>query len=93
MLLAAPGMCNLDDEAPVVDGAPPEEAVQRDARSPAQRNHDGLNAALRAMLASGDLGRHNGLPASIVVTTTLTELEAAAGNGLTGGAPSCRCPT
>ncbi|OBH82958.1 HNH endonuclease signature motif containing protein [Mycobacterium scrofulaceum] len=83
--LAAPGMCNPEDEAPVVDGAPTEEAVQRDTRTSAQRNHDGLNAALRAVLASGELGRHNGLPASIVVTTTLTELEAAAGKGLTGG--------
>src|SRR5690242_6104665 len=75
--LAAPGMCNPDDEKPVVDGAPSEEAVQHDTRSPAQRNHDGLNAALRAMLASGKLGQHNGLPASIIVTTTLKELEAA----------------
>ncbi|WP_415822864.1 HNH endonuclease signature motif containing protein, partial [Mycobacterium senriense] len=83
--LAAPGMCNPDDDTPVVDGAPSEEAVQRDTRTPGQRNHDGLNAALRAMLASGDLGQHKGLPASIVVTTTLTELEAAAGKGLTGG--------
>ncbi|MGV0050016.1 HNH endonuclease signature motif containing protein [Mycobacterium colombiense] len=83
--LAAPGMCNPDDDTPAVDGAPSEEAVQRDTRTPGQRNHDGLNAALRAMLASGDLGQHNGLPASIVVTTTLTELEAAAGKGLTGG--------
>jgi hypothetical protein len=31
------------------------------------------------------LGQHNGLPASIIVTTTLRELEAAAGRGLTGG--------
>ncbi|WP_459971737.1 13E12 repeat family protein, partial [Mycobacterium sp. MUNTM1] len=83
--LAAPGMCNPDDGTPVVDGAPSEEAVQRDTRTPGQRNHDGLNAALRATLASGDLGQHNGLPASIIVTTTLTELEAAAGRGLTGG--------
>ncbi|OBG68333.1 HNH endonuclease signature motif containing protein [Mycobacterium sp. E735] len=83
--LAAPGMCNPDDEVPVIDGAPTEEAVQRDTRTAAQRQHDGLNAALRATLASGKLGRHNGLPASIVVTTTLTELEAAAGKGLTGG--------
>jgi hypothetical protein len=36
-------------------------------------------------LASGEPGQHNGLPASIVVTTTLGELEAAAGRGLTGG--------
>jgi hypothetical protein len=83
--LAAPGMCNPDDEKPVVDGAPSEEAVQHDTRSPAQRNHDGLNAALRATLASGKLAQHNGLPASIIVTTTLKELEAAAGKGLTGG--------
>ncbi|HEX5256975.1 MAG TPA: HNH endonuclease signature motif containing protein [Mycobacterium sp.] len=83
--LAAPGMCNPDDDTPIVDGAPPEEAVRHDARTPGQRNHDGLNAALRAMLASGELVQHNGLPTSIVVTTTLEELEAAAGKGLTGG--------
>jgi hypothetical protein len=83
--LAAPGMCNPDDDTTVVDGAPWQDAIDRDSRSPAQRDHDGLNAALRALLASGELGRHNGLPASIVVTTTLAELEAAAGRGLTGG--------
>ncbi len=37
------------------------------------------------MLASGDFGQHNGLPASIIVTTTLQELESGAGKGLTGG--------
>ncbi|WP_406816790.1 HNH endonuclease signature motif containing protein [Mycobacterium sp. M23085] len=83
--LAAPGMCNPFDETPCIDGAPTQDAIDRDPRSAAQRNHDGLNAALRAMLASGKLGQHNGLPASIVVTTTLAELEAAAGRGLTGG--------
>ena len=83
--LAAPGMCNPDDQTPVVDGTPAQEAIECDARSPSQRNHDALNAALRAMLASGELGQHNGLPASIIVTTTLAELEAAAGKGLTGG--------
>ncbi|MCA2318015.1 DUF222 domain-containing protein, partial [Mycobacterium sp. WUMAC-025] len=50
-----------------------------------QRGHDALLAGLRALLASGKLGQHNGLPASIIVTTTLQELEAAAGRGLTGG--------
>ncbi len=60
---AAPGMCNPDDDTPVVDGPPDQEAVQRDSRSTAQRNHDGLNAALRGLLASGKLGQHNGLPA------------------------------
>ncbi|HKI39849.1 MAG: HNH endonuclease signature motif containing protein [Mycobacterium sp.] len=82
---AAPGMCNPEDDAPVVDGSPDDETIQRDTRSAAQRNHDGLNAALRALLASGQLGQHNGLPATIVVTTTLENLEAAAGTGLTGG--------
>jgi hypothetical protein len=42
--LAAPDMCNPTDDTPVVDGAPTEEAIDRDARSPAQRNHDALNA-------------------------------------------------
>jgi hypothetical protein len=82
--LAAPGMCNPDDETPCVDGAPSEQSIERDGRNAAQRQHDALNAALRALLASGKLGQHNGLPASIVVTTTLQELEAAAGRGLTG---------
>jgi len=31
------------------------------------------------------LGQHNGLPAAIIATTTLAELEAAAGHALTGG--------
>ena len=83
--LAAPGMANPDDHTPVVDDAPAEDAVQRDTRSSAQRNHDALNAALRAVLASGKLGQHNGLPASIIITTTLKDLEAAAGKALTGG--------
>jgi hypothetical protein len=82
---AAPGMCNPVDDTPVVDAPPDDEAKRRDTRSPAQRNHDGLNAALRALLASGKLGQHNGLPASIIVTTTLKDLEDAAGKGLTGG--------
>jgi hypothetical protein len=83
--LAAPGMCNPLDQTAVVDGAATRQEVDRDSRSPAQRNHDALTAALRALLASGKLGQHNGLPASIIVTTTLAELEAAAGKGLTGG--------
>jgi len=83
--LAAPGMANPYDDKPVVDGTPGEEAVRRDTRSAAQRNHDGLHAGLRALLASGELGQHNGLPASIIVSTTLAELQAGAGTGLTGG--------
>ncbi|QQK49660.1 HNH endonuclease [Mycobacterium avium subsp. paratuberculosis] len=83
--LAAPGMCNPLDENPCVEGTPSRHAIDGDARSAAQRNHDGLLAGLRALLASGNLGQHNGLPASIIVTTTLADLQAAAGRGLTGG--------
>jgi Domain of unknown function (DUF222) len=83
--LAAPGMCNPDDETPCVSGTPSHAAIQGDTRSLGQRNHDALLAAARALLASGELGQHNGLPASIIVTTTLDELEKGAGRGLTGG--------
>src|ERR1700733_3580025 len=83
--LAAPGMCNPDDIEPCVSGTPSQAAIQGDPRSTSQRNHDALVAAGRALLASGDLGQHNGLPASIIVTTTLQELEAGAGKALTGG--------
>ncbi|KCE97359.1 hypothetical protein P510_01196 [Mycobacterium tuberculosis TKK_04_0044] len=83
--LAAPGACNPDDQTPLVDDTPDADAVRRDTRSQAQRNHDGLLAALRGLLASGELGQHKGLPVTIVVSTTLKELEAATGKGVTGG--------
>ena len=65
--LAAPGMCNPATETPCVDGPPTQEAIDTDTRSSAQRQHDGLLAGLRALLASGEPGQHNGLPASIIV--------------------------
>lgn len=83
--LARPGMADPYAEKPVLDGSPSQNAIDRDTRSPAQRNHDGLHAALRAVMASGSLGQHNGLPASIVVSATLKELEAATGTAVTGG--------
>lgn len=78
---AAPGKCNPDDESPCVDGEPDVPAAERDARTPAQRRHDALSAVARAMLSSGRLGVHNGLPVSVIVSTTLQELQ-----NLTGGA-------
>ncbi len=83
--LAAPGACNPNDETPVVDNEPDDDAVRRDHRSTAQRNHDALLAGMRGLIASGKLGKHNGLPVSIIVTTTLQNLEAATGKALTGG--------
>ena len=77
--LAAPGMCNSTDEHPCLSGTPTEQQIQGDGRTPDQRRHDALLAAGRAVLASGDLGQLNGLPVTVIVTTTLAELSAAAG--------------
>ncbi len=82
--LAAPGMCNPADQSPMVDGEPDPESAEHDHRSGAQRNHDALRACLRVTLASGQLGAHHGLPVTVVVTTTLTELEDTAGIAITG---------
>jgi hypothetical protein len=83
--LAAPGMCNPDGQTPCVDGQPSGQAIQADLRSTAQRNHDAVKAAARAVLASGQLGQHNGLPVTVIVSTTLAELESGAGQAVTGG--------
>ncbi|MGU3653283.1 DUF222 domain-containing protein [Mycolicibacterium sp. A43C] len=56
----------------------------RDTRTAAQRNHDALKAILRDTLMSRRLGQHGGLPVTVVVSTTLTELETAAGIAVTG---------
>lgn len=88
---AAPGMCNPEDELPCVDGSPREAHIQNDQRSQAQRNHDALKAMGRSVLSSGELGRHNGLPCTIVVTTTLQDLESGEGYAVTAGAACCRC--
>jgi hypothetical protein len=82
---AAPGMNNPADDTACVDGEPSAEGRRRDTRTQAQRNHDAFKAVGRAMLASGTLGSHNGLPASIIVSTTLQELQSAAGHAVTGG--------
>ncbi|MGE5694114.1 MAG: DUF222 domain-containing protein, partial [Candidatus Sericytochromatia bacterium] len=79
----APGRCNPADEQPTVDGEPSAEAVAADERGAAQRNHDALNAMVRSMLMSGQLGSHQGLPVSIVATVELADLQAKAGKART----------
>ncbi|CRZ14056.1 HNH endonuclease signature motif containing protein [Mycolicibacterium neworleansense] len=79
----APGMCNPADEHPCTTGTPSAEAITSDTRTTAERNHDALVAMGRSVLSSGELGEHNGLPVSIVVSTTLRELESRTGTGLT----------
>lgn len=56
-----------------------------DTRTQAQRNHDAFLAVGRRALESGKLGTHNGLPVTVIVSTTLQELEKGAGVAVTGG--------
>jgi len=82
---AAPGMCNPDDESPCFVGEPDQDLASKDLRSHAQRQHDALNALVRGQLGDPKLGVHNGLPVTVIVSTTLQELEAGAGQAVTGG--------
>ncbi len=82
---AAPGMCNPADEHPCVLGTPTQEQIDNDTRTLAQRQHDALVAVGRIALMSGALGQHNGLPVSVIVRTTLQDLERRAGIGVSGG--------
>jgi Domain of unknown function (DUF222)/HNH endonuclease len=82
---AAPGMCNPDDDSPCVAGEPDQLVASKDLRSHAQRQHDALNALVRGQLGDPKLGVHNGLPVTVIVSTTLQELEAGAGQAVTGG--------
>lgn len=91
--LAAAGYCNPDDANPCVDGVPSQDQVTGDSRTAAQRNHDALRTMCRAMLASGKLGQHNGLPVTVVATATLADLTAAAGRAHTGGGTQLPIPT
>ncbi|VEG45573.1 protein of uncharacterised function DUF222 [Mycolicibacterium flavescens] len=82
---AAPGMCNPDDPEPCTSGTPTQVQIDNDHRSLAQRQHDAMIAVGRIALMSGELGQLNGLPVSIIIRTTLRELESRAGVGTTGG--------
>lgn len=82
---AAPGMCNPDDDEPCVSGTPTQAQIDNDHRSLAQRQHDAMIAIGRIALMSGDLGQLNGLPVSVIIRTTLQDLESRAGVGTTGG--------
>ena len=82
---AAPGMCNPDDPEPCTSGTPSQAQIDNDHRSLAQRQHDALIAVGRIALMSGELGQLNGLPVSIIIRTTLQDLESRAGIGVTGG--------
>ncbi|EHB54979.1 protein of unknown function DUF222 [Mycolicibacterium rhodesiae JS60] len=56
-----------------------------DLRSHAQRQHDALSQLVRDRLGDPKLGQHNGLPVTMIVTTTLQDLQAGAGHAVTAG--------
>jgi hypothetical protein len=49
-----------------------------DDRTGAQRRHDGIKLGLKMGIASGQMGSHRGHPVTVVVRTTLAELNQAA---------------
>ncbi|GAA3032345.1 HNH endonuclease signature motif containing protein [Gordonia defluvii] len=89
---AAPGINNPDDEKPIAalaDDAGTDgreqlaEAVSRDTRSPAQRNHDALETMCDWILGHQGLGRPDRIPAQLVITIDEHDLAARAGASLT----------
>ena len=71
---AAPGMCNPDGGE-----------AERDLRGHGQRQHDALAELVRGRLGDPKLGKHNGLPVTVIVTATLQDLQAGAGHGVSAG--------
>ncbi|MCP9274331.1 HNH endonuclease signature motif containing protein [Mycolicibacterium arenosum] len=63
----------------------PEPVLDHQWRTKSQHLHDAVGAAFDLLLRSGTLGRLNGLPTTVVVTTTLQELLRGAGYAVTGG--------
>jgi hypothetical protein len=61
----------------------PDDALGPDQRTPGQRLHDAFEEAGRRLLKTGDLPDHAGLPAQLIITLTLTDLERRAGRATT----------
>jgi hypothetical protein len=82
---AAPGMCNPADQSPTVTGEPSQDVMDRDGRSHPQRQHDALVALVRGQLGDPRLGEHRGLPVTVIVSTTLEQMQKASGVAVTAG--------
>ncbi|WP_374107717.1 DUF222 domain-containing protein [Rhodococcus sp. BP-252] len=60
-----------------------EERAGRDRRGRGRRQHDAVKMVFRQMLASGQMGRHRGLPVTAVVSMSWKDLEAGTGHAVT----------
>ena len=65
-------------EAAVRPGRHQPDDAERDDRTPAQRCHDAFKLGMETAIASGRMGVHRGHPVTVVVTTTLAEIDRAA---------------
>jgi hypothetical protein len=74
-------------EAAVRPGRHQPDNESRDNRTPAQRCHDALKFGMQTAIASGGMGVHRGHPVTVVVTTTLAELNQAAEAALDSSVP------
>jgi hypothetical protein len=54
-----------------------------DTRTPSQRMHDAFEEAGRRLLAAGDLPQHAGLPTTLLISRSLTDLQRRAGAATT----------
>ncbi len=89
---AAPGRCNPADQTPLIEGEPTQARIDADTRTHAQRQHDALSAVMRSLLGNPKLGKHNGLPVTVIVSATLQDLHDAAGVGITAAGTSVPMP-
>ncbi|WP_308212814.1 HNH endonuclease signature motif containing protein [Mycolicibacterium arenosum] len=83
-----PAAAENDPFAPHPDDPPPpppNPVLDHLWRTRAQYTHDAFATAPDLLLRSNTLGTLNGLPTTVVVTTTLQELQAGAGYAVTGG--------
>ena len=60
--------------------APRHTAQERDTRTVSQRMHDAVRDAARLMLASGELPSQAGVPATLLITAKLDDLERTTGH-------------
>ncbi len=85
--LLTPQCRALLDAAIAALARPTPDGQTRDPRNAGQRNHDALAALCSQLLADGTLPSNRGLPATVVITMTVDQLETALAESATEDAP------